>query len=143
MDYVPSASDREKVRWNIQDVETGLYILDDSTLDYVLIKNNGSIDRASLDAARMVLLRLSLNSTDSVTDVLSIKTSKQAEQYRLALQLYISNPLLNPLISNVGGWAGNISKTEMLNNNYNPDNYVSDLIIQQDINNPNKNPFTV
>lgn len=143
MDYVPNAEDREKVRWNIQDTEAGLYILDDTTIDYTLTKNNGSIDRASLDAARMVLLRLSLNSIDSITDVISVKTSKQAEQYRLALQLYISNPLLNPLISNVGGWAGNVSKTEMLNNNSDPDNYISDLSFQQEFNIQNKNPFTV
>lgn len=143
MAYVPVPEDIIKVRYNVQDVEIGLYILPDETYEYILEKNSGSIDRSSLDAARMILLRLSLNSIDSQTDVLSIKTSKQAEQYRLALELYLKSPMLNPIIANAGGWAGNVSRTEMQANNTNPDNYVTDLAKQSDLSVYPDNPFSI
>ena len=111
-----------KVRYEIQDTATGLYILDDTTITYFLEKNNESVQRASLDAAKTILLKLGLNSKDSVTDVLSIKTSQQADQFRKALQLYIKSPELNGMYSTVSAWAGGISKSDMQANVDNLDN---------------------
>lgn len=143
MAYVPSPTDVNAVRMEVQDVESGLYILPDATYEYILIKNNGSISRSSIDAARFILMRLSITSIDSVTDVLSIKTSKQVDAYRAALELFIKSPSLNPLINNAGGWAGNISRTEMQTNNCTADNYVTDLAKQSDLSLYSDNPFRI
>lgn len=143
MAYVPSPADVNAVRIEVADTEVGLFILPDSTYEYILTKNSGSIGRSSVDAARMILMRLSITAKDQVVDVLSIKTSKQAEAYRQALILFITNPSLNPLLQNVQGWAGGISLSEMQANNANPDNNVSSLAEITPRCYPNDNPFAV
>jgi len=112
------------VRMEIQDVTPGLYILDDATITYYLTKNSESISRASMDAARAVLMRLAMTSVEEVVDVLSIKTKAQAEQYRLALQLYISNPYLNPVLLNTSAIISGTSISNMLENDANLDNNI-------------------
>lgn len=109
-------------RTEVGDVVIELPILTDSEYTYFLTKNSENIRRASLDAAKTILLKLSLNSKDSVVDVLSIKTSMQADQYRKALQLYIKSPELNGMYSTVSAWAGGISKSDMQANVDNLDN---------------------
>ena len=109
-------------RTEVGDVVIELPILTDSEYTYFLEKNSENIRRASLDAAKTILLKLSLNSKDSVVDVLSIKTSMQADQYRKALQLYIKSPELNGMYSTVTAWAGGISKSDMQANVDNLDN---------------------
>ena len=109
-------------RTEVGDVVIELPILADSEYTYFLTKNSQNIRRASLDAAKTILLKLSLNSKDSVVDVLSIKTSQQADQFRKALQLYIKSPELNGMYSIVSAWAGGISKSDMQANVDNLDN---------------------
>jgi len=111
-----------QVRYEIQDVTPGLYILDDSTISYYLTKNNESITRASMDAARAVLMRLAMTSTEETIDIMSIKTRYQAQEYRLALQMYLANPLLNPILQNVRGYVGGVSNSDMDANDANTDN---------------------
>ena len=113
-----------QVRMEIQDVTPGLYILDDTTISYYLTKNNESVTRASMDAARAVLMRLAMTSTEETIDIMSIKTRYQAQEYRLALQMYLANPLLNPVLQNVKGYVGGVSKSDMLANDANPDNNI-------------------
>lgn len=143
MAYTATPEDILKVRIEVQDIEPGLYILPDETYEYILIKNNGSIGRSSIDAARLILMRLSITAIDSVTDVLSIKSSKQVEAYRMALELFLKSPSLNPLINNASGWAGNINRAEMQANNDNPDNYVTDLAKQSNLSVYSDNPFSI
>lgn len=102
-----------KVRMEIQDTAVGLYILDDSTITYFLEKQNESIQRASLDAARAVLMQLSMRATDSTVDIFSIKGSKAASAYMEALKLYLRDSNLNPVLTNCQGYVGNISLTDM------------------------------
>lgn len=109
-------------RTEVGDTVIELPILADSEYTYFLEKSSENIRRASLDAAKTILLKLSLNSKDSVVDVLSIKTSMQADQYRKALQLYIKSPELNGMYSTVSAWAGGISKSDMQANVDNLDN---------------------
>ena len=111
-----------QVRYEIQDVTPGLYILDDTTISYYLTKNNESITRASMDAARAVLMRLAMTSTEETIDIMSIKTRYQAQEYRLALQMYLANPLLNPILQNVRGYVGGVSNSDMEANDANLDN---------------------
>lgn len=146
MAYTPTPEAIDQVRMEVADTEAGLYILPDATYEYILTKNEGSISRSSIDAARMILMRLSISSRDTVVDVISLKGSKTAEAYRQALILYISNPSLNPLYNNINGWAGNVSVSEIESNSNNPDNNIPSLAVnplQQNIYDPNQNPFTV
>ena len=113
-----------QVRMEIQDVTPGLYILDDTTISYYLTKNNESITRASMDAARAVLMRLAMTSTEETIDIMSIKTRYQAQEYRLALQMYLANPLLNPVLQNVKGYVGGVAKSDMLANDSVIDNNI-------------------
>lgn len=146
MAYTPTPTDIQSVRYEVQDIEVGLYILPDATYEYILTKNEGSISRSSIDAARMILMRLSITAKDQTIDILSIKSSKQAESYRQALILFIKDPSLNPLYNNINGWAGNVSVSEIKSNINNPDNNIPSLAVnplQQNIYDPNQNPFTI
>ena len=131
MAYTPTPEDRQKIRYELNDNSPGLYILDDSTIDYYLTKNSGSISATSIDCCRAILLRLSMDSSDNITDVLSIKSSKAAEQYRLSLQMYLNNPSLNPLIKSASIYAGNVSLPDMNTNDTTADNnYVSSASVK-------------
>jgi hypothetical protein len=102
----------EEVRVSVGDIDTTLPILDDNTYDYFLTKNGNSVRRASLDAARSILLLLSMR-TDETVDIFTVKGSKSAEQYRLALQMFLRDPSLNPVLTSANGYAGGISKSDM------------------------------
>jgi hypothetical protein len=115
-------TDIQKVRLAVADTSVELPILDDESYSYFLEKNNNSINRASLDAAKTILLTLSQR-TSTTVDVLSITgTAKAAEQYRLALQMFLKDPSMNSVLTNCQGYAGGISLTDMQANVDNPDN---------------------
>ena len=146
MAYTPTPEDRQKIRYELNDNSPGLYILDDSTIDYYLTKNSGSISATSIDCCRAILLRLSMDSSDNIVDVLSIKSSKAAEAYRQALQLYITSPSLNPLIKSASIYAGNVSLSDMNTNDTTADNnYVSSPSVKNVsfMVDPDTNPFGV
>lgn len=113
----------QAVRLLIQDNTPGLYIVSDDEIDFFLERNSGSVNRAAIEAAKVVLLNLSMRG-DQQVDIFSIKGRGAAEQYRLALQLFIRDPNLNPVLQNCQGWVGGISKTEMDLNDANIDNNV-------------------
>lgn len=115
-------TDIQKVRIEVADTDPALPILADEEYQYFLEKNNSSVVRASLDAARTILFRLSIDSQDQIVDVLALKGHYAADQYRQALQLFLKDPNLNPVLKNAGGYVGGISKTDMDNNNTNLDN---------------------
>ena len=116
-------TDIQKVRIEVADLDPGLPLLADDEYAYLLEKNNNSIIRASVDAARIILLKLS-QQTDETVSIFSVKGSKAAEQYRLALELYIKNPQLNPLYNNLQGYFGGVSISDMEANAANPDNNI-------------------
>ena len=114
----------EAVRIEIgDDAGPGLEILSDQTIDYFLSKNGNSVARASMDAARAILMRLAQQGNEQ-TDVLSLQGSRVAQEYRLALELYIKNPNLSPILSSVRGYAGGISISDIESNNANLDNNI-------------------
>jgi len=114
----------EKVRIEIGDTATGLYILSDDEITYFLEKNSDSIRRTSLDCARSILFRLSLDSSESSVDILTLKGDKAASAYKDALELYLKNPELNPVLTSASIYAGGISKSDMLDNKTPDNNYV-------------------
>lgn len=113
----------QQVRLNVADNEPGLYIISDDEITWLLEKNSNSVPRASLDAARIILLNLAQRG-DEIVDIFSIKGKSAAEQYRLALELFIKDPSLNPLIGNLQGYFGGVSKADMQANNDNCDNNI-------------------
>lgn len=113
----------QKIRVEVADNEPGLYILSDEEIEYLLEKNSNNIPRTSLDAARIILLKLAQRVEETV-DIFSIKGSKAASEYRQALELFIKDPSLNPLINNLKGWVGGVSLSEMEANNAVEDNNI-------------------
>ena len=113
----------EIVRLLVQDNEPGLYMISDEEIYYFLQRNQNNVDRAAIEVAKVILLKLSIVG-DSQVDIFSIKGAKAAEQYRMALTLFIKDPNLNPLLRTVQGYAGGVSLSDMQANNANSDNYL-------------------
>ena len=111
----------QQIRLLIQDNEPGLYILADEEIEFLLERNNASVNAASTEAARIVLFKMAQRGDETV-DIFSIKGRGAAEQYRLALQLYLRDPNLNPVLNNVRGYVGGVSKADMEANDLNTDN---------------------
>lgn len=114
----------EQVRFLVQDNVPGLYVISDAEIEYLLERNNQSVNRASVEAARVILFNLSMNSSDSSVDIFSIKGSQAAKAYIEALKMYINNPALNQVGNNVQGYVGGISIAEMQSNDANLDNNI-------------------
>lgn len=113
----------QQVKLEVADLDQAFPLLSDADYDYLLLKHNNSVVRAAVDAARIILLLLSQR-TDETVDVFSVRGSKAAEQYRLALELYIKNPQLNPLYNNLKGYVGGVSISDMKANAANSDNNI-------------------
>jgi len=108
------------IRLTVQDSTPGLYIISDEEIQYFLDKNESNINRTALDCARVILLNLSMRSNCTV-DVLSLSSSKVAQEYRLSLQMFLRDPSMNPVLTNCQGYAGGISVSDMQSNVDNPD----------------------
>jgi len=113
----------QQIRLLIQDVTPGLYIISDEELEFLLERNNNSVNRASVEAARIVLFNLSMRGDETV-DVFSLKSSSSAKAYMEALKLYINNPNLNQVGNNLQGYVGGISLEDMQANDANLDNNI-------------------
>lgn len=109
------------LRIELGDTDLQFPIMSDEEYRYFLDKNEWSIRRSSLDAAKSMLMKLSLRPDESV-DIFSIRGSTAAKQFMQALQMYISNPELNPIYTNAMPYAGGISKSDMAANDANLDN---------------------
>lgn len=113
----------QKVRLEVGDTDPALPILADAEYEYFLEKNNNSVQRSALDAAKSLLFKLSMKTRRDV-DILSIHGQQAAQNYIAALKLYISNPSINVGLLLAEGYAGGISKADMQANDANPDNNV-------------------
>lgn len=111
------------LRIELGDTSAEFPIMSDAEYSYFLNKNNWNIRRAAMDAAKSIMLKLSMRSDESV-DLFSIKGSATAKNYMQALQIYIKNPDLNNLYDTVQGYAGGISKSDMQANDANLDNNI-------------------
>ena len=148
-------TDIEKIRIEIGLVNEAADILSDEELTYFLEKNNNSIKRASLDAAKTVLFILS-QFTHERSDMLEIWGHTWFENYTKSLKLYLTNPNFSINIDSAKVYAGGISKTDIRSNIDNEDNFtvITDVGIpkdytavnstntQQDIFNPNASGYS-
>lgn len=110
----------ESVRIEIADNEPGLYLISDDELEYLLAKHSNSINRTTIDACRIILMKLSQRGDETV-DIFSLKNGRTAAEYRESLKLFLRDSQLNSGIS-ARGYFGGISKQDILDNNSNPDN---------------------
>jgi len=113
----------QQVRLNTQDNTPGLYVISDDEIQYLLDKNLNNVNRASVEAARIVLFNLSMR-TDETVDVFSIRGSQASKAYMEALKLYIRDPNLNQVGNNLQGYVGGISLEDMQANDANLDNNI-------------------
>ena len=111
------------LRMELGDTDVTLPIMSDTEYRYFLDKNDWSIRRAALDAAKSILLKLSMRSDESV-DIFSVKGTGTAKQYMQALQMYIKNPDLNQNLQNLQGYAGGVSISDMQANDATTDNNI-------------------
>lgn len=111
------------LRIELGDTSPEFPIMADEEYSYFLSKHDWNIRRASMDAAKSIMLKLSMRSDETV-DIFSIKGSSAAKNYMQALQLYIKNPDLNAMYDKVQGYAGGISKSDMQANDANLDNNI-------------------
>ena len=111
----------QDIRYELSDTSIEFPILSDAEITYYLTKNSTNLARTSMDCARAILMKLSMRS-DSVVDVFSMKSSTASRSYIQALQLYIKDPNLNPLMQNLQGYAGGVSISDMQANDSNSDN---------------------
>ena len=116
-------SDIQKCKLEVADLDPAFPLLSDDTYSYYLEKNDNNILRSSLDAARTILMMLAQR-TDETVDIFSIRGDKAAVNYRLALQMYLNSPHLNPINGNVRGYVGGVSKSDMIANDSNTDNNI-------------------
>jgi hypothetical protein len=111
------------LRIELGDTSAEFPIMSDDEYNYFLSKHDWNIRRASMDAAKSIMLKLSMR-TDETVDIFSIKGASAAKNYMQALQIYIKNPDLNTLYDKVQGYAGGISKADMQANDANLDNNI-------------------
>ena len=113
----------QSIRYELGDTDVNFPIMSDAEYTYFLTKNDNSVRRASLDAAKSIMLKLSMR-TDETVDLFSIKGAAAAKNYIAALQAYVKNPELNQSLQVLQGYAGGISKADMQANDSNLDNNI-------------------
>jgi hypothetical protein len=113
----------QDLRYELGDTSAEFPIMSDAEYTYFLTKNSNALQRSAMDAAKSIMLKLSMR-TDETVDIFSIKGASAAKNYMQALQMYIKNPDLNALYDKVQGYAGGISKADMQANDSNLDNNI-------------------
>lgn len=122
----PANSATDRVRLNVGDIWPDIELLSDADYQYFLDKYDGNENRASLDAARAILFKLARMCRERTGDI-EVYGSDWARQYREALLLFVNNPELT--LSLAVPYAGGISKSDMRNNDSNPDNVTREVYI--------------
>ena len=149
-------TDVTAIRLEIGLVGEGADVLSDEELQYFLDKHNGSVKKASLDAAKTVLFILSQLVHERTSADLEIWNHTWFENYMKSLQLYLNNPNFSIAIDSARAYAGGISKTDIRSNIDKEDNFtvITDVGIpkdytavnstntQQDIFNPNASGYS-
>ena len=119
----------EKLKLEIGLVNEASNILSDEEIAYFLEKNNNSIRKAALDAAKTVLFVLSQLVHERSGAELEIWGHTWFENYMKTLQMYINDPNYSIALENAKAYAGGISVSDIRSNINNPDNLVVDVDI--------------
>lgn len=115
-----------EVRLNVGDIWQDMELLSDADYQYFLDKYSGSVRRATLDAARAILFKISRFSRERTGDI-EVYGAEWFKNYRSALLDMVRNPELS--LSVAIPYAGGISKEDMRTNDSNSDNVTRDTYI--------------
>ena len=121
-------TDIQKIKLELGLVDGASDILSDEEIAYFLEKNNNSIRKAALDAAKTVLFILSTRVHEKI-EMLEIWGHTWFENYMKTLQMYLNDPNYSIALENAKAYAGGISVSDIRSNINNPDNLVVDVDI--------------
>ena len=124
-----SLTDIQKLKLEVGLIAEASDILSDEELTYFLEKNNNSIRKAGLDAAKTVLFVLSQLVHERSGSELEIWGHTWFENYMKTLQMYINDPNYSIALESAKAYAGGISVSDIRNNINNPDNLALDVDI--------------
>ena len=124
-----SLTDIQKLKLEVGLIAEASDILSDEELTYFLEKNNNSIRKAGLDAAKTVLFVLSQLVHERSGSELEIWGHTWFENYMKTLQMYLNDPNYSIALENAKAYAGGISVSDIRSNINNPDNLVVDVDI--------------
>ena len=124
-----SLTDIQKLKLEVGLIAEASDILSDEELTYFLEKNNNSIRKAGLDAAKTVLFVLSQLIHERSGNELEVWGHTWFENYMQTLKLYLNDPNYSIALNGAKAYAGGISKTDIRNNIDNPDNLALDVDI--------------
>ena len=124
-----SLTDIQKLKLEVGLIAEASDILSDEELTYFLEKNNNSIRKAGLDAAKTVLFVLSQLIHERSGNELEVWGHTWFENYMQTLKLYLNDPNYSIALNGAKAYAGGISKTDIRNNIDNLDKLPVDVDI--------------
>ena len=114
----PATNKIDETRLLVGDAYDDIEVLADDEYQYFLNKYSDNVNRASVDAARSILMKLSRWTRERTGDI-EVYGSDWAKQYRSSLLEFIRNPNLS--VSVAMPYMGGISKADMQANDQNAD----------------------
>jgi hypothetical protein len=122
----PANNPIDRVRLAVGDIWDDMEMLTDADYQYFLDRNDGNENRATLDAARAILFKLTRMTRERTGDI-EVYGGEWFKNYKDALLLILKDP--NAAISLAVPYAGGISKSDMFKNDADCDNVVREINI--------------
>ena len=116
----PANNPIDRIRLNVGDIWDDFEMLADADYQYFLDAAGGNENRATMDAARAILFKLTRMTRERTGDI-DVYGSEWFNNYMKALQLILKDP--NIAISLAVPYAGGISRADMQDNRCDPDNF--------------------
>lgn len=124
-----SLTDIQKLKLEVGLLAEASDLLSDEELTYFLHKNNNSIRKAGLDAAKTVLFILSQLIHERSGSELEVWGHTWFENYMKTLQMYLNDPNYSIALESAKAYAGGISIADIRKNIDTPDNLVVNVDI--------------
>lgn len=116
----PANNPVDRIRINVGDIWDDMEMLSDADYEYFLAAANGNENRATMDAVRAILFKLTRMTRERTGDI-EVYGGDWFSNYMKALQLILKDP--NISISLAVPYAGGISRSDMQANRCDPDNF--------------------
>lgn len=116
----PQNNPVDRIRLNVGDIWDDIEYLTDADYQYFLDAANGNENRATMDAVRAILFKLTRMTRERTGDI-EVYGGDWFSNYMKALQLILKDP--NIAISLAVPYAGGISRSDMQANRCDPDNF--------------------
>lgn len=122
----PQNNPIDRMRIDTGDTWDDMEYLTDNDYQYYLDRNNGNEKRATIDAMRAILFKLTRGARERTGDI-EVYGSEYFKNYLQALTLILKNPDIT--LSLAVPYAGGISKGDMFENDLDSDNVVRSIYI--------------